>query len=96
MQILICLERETSRILSKKSELTEIEINKVYYAWCNFDYDGQTLESHLCYMPEGEGTEKKIGKIEILSREDGKDGVILPYIFEIGGGYKIERLVYSV
>lgn len=86
------LERETSRILSKKSELTEIEINKVYYAWCNFDYDGQTLESHLCYMPEGEGTEKKIGKIEILSREDGKDGVILPYIFEIGGGYKIGDL----
>ena len=31
------LERETSRILSKKSELTEIEINKVYYASKNFD-----------------------------------------------------------
>ena len=83
------LEEETSRILSQQSEIEEVETDRVYYAWLNYQYNEETLTSHFCYLPEGEGIEKQVGKIEVLSRENGKDGVLLPYIFEVGGNYKI-------
>lgn len=83
------LEEETGRILSQQSKIAEAEMNRIYYAWSNYQYNGETLATHFCYLPEGEGAKKQVGKTEILSREEGKDGVLLPYIFEVGGNYRI-------
>lgn len=79
------LEHGIDEEMSGNSEITVYEKNRVYHSWLSCDYIGEKMESHFCFLSEEEALNKNIGRFEILSRDDGKEGVVVPYVFQVNG-----------